>query len=416
MNLHTYVKKDHLFNYAIYTLMTILRTSNLIRGQNYGRRLKMPRRGENIRKRKDGRWEGRFIKGYDSNGKAQYGSVYGKTYSEVKRKQTEAFENGIYKKQVISNHTTYRELLYLWLENNRIKLKEPSYAKYYRLIESQIVPVIGNIPIQDVDVSYINRILYEKRNYGRIDGKGGLSPSYVRSIAFILQSAITYASQNDYCLALKGNILLPVKSKKQLDVLTTAEQSIIEQACFENTSDKKLAILFSLYTGIRIGEVCGLRWEDIDYDNKTIHIRHTIERIPNTDFAINDAKTKLVILEAKSVSSNRVIPIPSKLLALLSEKGSGFIVKGKVYEYADPRTLQYFFSNKLKECNVRRVNFHVLRHTFATRCIESGMDIKSLSEILGHASVNITLGTYVHSSLEHKRKQLETMTAICGQK
>ena len=122
--------------------------------------------------------------------------------------------------------------------------------------------------------------------------------------------------------------------------------------------------------------------------------------------------------DTNTFSSNRIIPIPSKLIPLLQqEQGNGnqFVLKGKTHDYIDPRTFQYCFQTYLNESKIRTINYHTLRHTFATRCIETGMDMKSLSELLGHSSVNITLNTYVHSSLEHKRNQLEAMSIYCGQ-
>ncbi len=377
----------------------------------------MPRRGENIRKRKDGRWEGRYIKNYDACGKAKYVSVYGKSYLEVKQKLITA-TSGI--DADTDNHKNksllFREVLLLWLENNRVKLKLSTYSKYYRMIEKHLVPVIGNTPISNVNTQYLNNILCEKSSNGRLDSCGGLSPTYVRTMGFILKSAMVFAQENNYCHTLKGTVIMPVKTKSQLKVLSLAEQERLENACCKYSSNKELGIILSLYTGMRLGEVCGLRWEDIDYETNTMHIYHTVERIQNDYDIRNNRKTKLVLLDAKTANSDRIIPIPSKLLPFLSKNQTGFVIKGDVYEYSDPRTLQYFFKKKLKETNLDDINFHVLRHTFATRCIESGMDAKTLSEILGHSDVNITLRTYVHSSLEHKRKQMEAMVAICGQK
>lgn len=376
----------------------------------------MPRRGENIRKRKDGRWEGRYIKNYDICGKAKYVSVYGKSYLEVKQKLIVA-SSGIDKKTEISNNNLlFREVLFLWLENNRVKLKPSTYSKYYRLIEKHLVPVIGNMPINNVTTQNLNNILCEKSSSGRLDCCGGLSATYVRTMGFILKSSMAFAQENNYCSTLKGSVNMPIKTKSQLKVLSLAEQEQLENVCYMNSSGKEIGIILSLYTGMRLGEVCGLRWEDIDYETNTVHIYHTVERIQNNYDACSISKTKLVLLDAKTANSNRVIPIPSKLVPLLHKGKSGFVIKGDAYDYADPRTLQYFFKKKLKESNLDNINFHALRHTFATRCIESGMDAKTLSEILGHSDVNITLRTYVHSSLEHKRKQMEAMVAICGQK
>lgn len=377
----------------------------------------MPRRGENIRKRKDGRWEGRYIKNHDNHGKTKYISVYGKSYMEVKQKLIVASRNSATEiNNGKNNNLLFREVLFLWLENNKVKLKPSTYSKYYRIIEKHLLPVIGNIPIINVNTPYLNSILCEKSNNGRLDSCGGLSPNYVRTIGFILKSAIFFAQENNYCQKLKGTVIMPVTTKKQLKVLSLTEQERLENSCLKNTSNKELGIILSLYTGMRLGEVCGLKWEDIDYETNTVHIYHTVERIQNNYDISSNNKTSLVLMDVKTANSDRIIPIPSNLMPLLSKNKTGFVIKGNIYEYTDPRSLQYFFKKKLKESNLDDINFHTLRHTFATRCIESGMDAKTLSEILGHSDVNITLRTYVHSSLEHKRKQMEAMVAICGQK
>lgn len=375
----------------------------------------MPRRGENIRKRKDGRWEGRYIKSYDLDGKAKYASIYAKSYSEVKKKLNDISKNA-YIELSNNKQKTLKDILYLWLENNRIKLKEQTYVKYKRMIETHILPEIGNIEITKVDISYINRIILKKSKGGRLDDKGGLSASYVRTIGFILRSSLSFASQNKYCLPLSGPVSLPVKSKSKLEVFSIQEQNMLEQACIESKDSKRIGILLSLFIGLRIGEVCGLKWSDIDFENHTIHIQRTVERIQMIDS--DEKKTKLVIVDTKSISSDRMIPFPSKLLTYLSidkKDSNEYILKGNIYNYIDPRTLQYYYHKLLENNNIRYINYHALRHTFATRCIESGMDVKSLSEILGHANVNITLTTYVHSSMDHKRKQMEAMFHIYGQ-
>lgn len=379
----------------------------------------MPKRGENIRKRKDNRWEGRYIQCYDINGKAKYKSVYAKSYLEVKRKLVEindkSSKNALpLKEQALS----FREVLYLWLDNNKLKLREQTYAKYMYLIESHILPQIGLRKLNEIDCTYINHFLSEKSKCGRLDGKGGLSPSYIKTIAFIMSSALKFAAENGYCASFNGEIAQPVKRAKELDILSVTEQTKLERYVLSNIDDKKIGILLSLYMGLRIGEVCGLKWEDVDFLNGTLHVRHTVERIKNLNANLDDSKTILVLGETKTISSNRTIPIPSNMLLLLKkykQKNNLFILRGSTYDYTDPRTYQYSFHKILQKCNLRDINYHALRHTFATRCVESGMDIKSLSEILGHASVNITLNTYVHSSLDHKRNQLESMYSFCGQ-
>lgn len=391
-----------------------------IPGQNYGqkRRIDMPRRGENIRKRKDGRWEGRYRKAYKMDGKAIYGSVYGKTYLETKRKLLEV--KGKLQSQPPpekSPDISLGKLLDLWLDARRIQLKEQTYVKYRKIIDKHIVPLIGDIPAKKANQAVLNDFLLEKTKNGRLDQAGGLSPNYVRTIAFIAKSALEYGARAGYCMRENGEIVMPHRQKSNPEVLTAEEQAQLERNTAEEASDKKLGILLSLYMGLRVGEVCGVTWGDIDFDNATLHIHHTVERISVLNSG-DEAKTKLILTDVKTEASDRIIPIPSKLLPLLKNHRKAdhiFVLQGSAHPYTDPRSLQYFFRKYLEDCRIRSVNYHVLRHTFATRCMESGMDVKSLSEILGHSNVNITLDTYVHSSLNHKRKQLEAMTVIYGQ-
>lgn len=379
----------------------------------------MSRRGENIHKRKDGRWEGRYIKEYDVNGKAKYSSVYAKTYLEVKQKLREALTIPCQKQQRKADENIYfKEVLFLWLDSNRLNLKPQTYAKYLYMIENHIVESLGNYEISALTTTIINQVIVEKNDYGRLDGNGGLSASYIRTITFIVMAAIDFAIVEGYRPPLNGNITKPQRQKKELEILTVKEQLQLENYLHINIDNRKLGALLALYTGMRIGEVCGLRWCDINFDSQTIHIRNTVERIKNINRKPGDPKTVLVLCNAKTVSSDRIIPIPAKIMELLilfRRKDEQFVMEGYLYDYTDPRTFQYAFQSYLKESNLKKVNFHALRHTFATRCIESGMDVKSLSEILGHASVNITLNTYVHSSLEQKRTQINSMLVYCGQ-
>lgn len=378
----------------------------------------MPRRGENIHKRVDGRWEGRFIKEYDEFGKSKYGSVYGKTYLEVKRKLIEAI-NQFPKKDVDKQpkKILFQEVLFLWLEHNKLNLREQTHAKYQRLINQHIIPNLGMIQANKINDITINRFINQKSTSGRIDGKGGLSSSYIKTISFIIVSSMKYAEKLGMCSTITGNIVKPINKKQPIEVLTLNEQSMLEKTALLDSTHRKLGVFLSLYAGLRIGEVCGLMWDDIDFENNTIKISRTIERIPNNTNE-RDSKTRLIVGDAKTISSNRIIPIPRPLISLLKDangRSGSFVIPGNSYPYIDPRTYQYTFHKYLKQGNLRNINYHTLRHTFATRCIESGMDMKTLSELLGHSSVNITLGTYVHSSLELKRNKLDDMVTFCGQ-
>ena len=381
----------------------------------------MSRRGENIHKRKDKRWEGRYIKGYDLiTGKALYASVYGKTYMDVKQKMLEINRIGIDNSIPKANlKRTFREVLYLWLENRRVKLKTQTYSKYYNLIELHIIQDLGCIPVCELTSVRINQFLLKKRSVGKTGSECGLSASSVQTISFIISSAIRFAVQQGYCPALKGEVLKIPKKKNELEIMSLQQQNDFMLWLFKDIDTRKVGVILALLAGLRIGEVCGLMWEDIDFETKTLHVHHTLERIRIIDCDLNGNKTKLELCETKSISSNRIIPLSDSLIDLLEKckmlSVGRFVVTGNTYEFIDPRTFQYWYTKLLSDYGMPHFNYHSLRHTFATRCIESGMDVKTLSELLGHSSVNITLNTYVHSSMNHKRTQLTNMHSFCGQ-
>ena len=187
-------------------------------------------------------------------------------------------------------------------------------------------------------------------------------------------------------------------------------QNKLENYLLQDIDETKLGVYMSLYTGMRIGEICALSWEDVDLQNRVIYVRHTVVRIRTEE----DGKviTKQIIDRPKTNASLRCIPICSSLLNVLgsyAEHSRSEYVVSNNPQFVLPRTYEYRYSRLLKLSNIPHINYHALRHTFATRCIESGVDVKSLSEILGHANVSITLNTYVHSSIELKREQLEKL-------
>lgn len=372
----------------------------------------MSKRGENIRKRKDGRWEGRYMKGRKPTGEIIYGSVYGKTYKEVREKTKTASQQ--HEPNRNNKELLFSDVIKQWQDSNRIHIKGATDAKYSYLIDGHILPSIGGLKLSEISAPAINAFLLEKAENGRLNGDGGLSPSYVRSLMIIIKSAIQFAIDEQLCMPLKSPIYKPQKSSKELVILDAADQKKIEEASLRDLTPTKAGILISLYTGLRIGEICALSWEDVDLHAKIIHVRHTIARIRNRQLN-SGIKTSLIIDEPKTFSSKRDIPIPSFLCGVLSELKKNTVSQYVVSEksgFVNPRTFEYRYHKFLKTCHVQSINFHALRHTFATRCIEVGVDVKSLSEILGHANVSITLNTYVHSSIDLKRVQLERLPGL----
>lgn len=372
----------------------------------------MPKRGDNIHKRKDGRWEGRYKKGKKDNGTILYGSVYAKTYREVKNKLFELMKEPT-SAQIQGAEKTFSNVLNMWMENNRIRLKGATVNKYRYLIDIHIMPELGSVKLSDLTSTVVNNFLMQKLENGRLDKSGGLSASYVKSIMIIVNSAVNFAVSEQMCPPFKTPILKPTNSKTEIIVLTKDEQKRLEENLCSDLNPTKAGVLISLYTGLRIGEVCALTWDDIDFESEIIKVRHTVARVINTDDGTT--ATKLIIDTPKTPSSIRDIPISSSLLPILkklrTQSHSNYVISETV-GFVSPRTYEYRYHRLLDKSNIASTNYHVLRHTFATRCIEVGVDIKSLSEILGHSNISVTLNTYIHSSMELKRSQREKLTAI----
>lgn len=370
----------------------------------------MPKRGENIHKRKDGRWEARYKKGVDEYGHAIYGSVYAKTYREAKAKQLDRINCVAVEKYSPRRSPLFEDILDLWLEDSRVRLKGATVCRYNYLIQTHIIPELGKKRVDQLTAPEINIFLAGKLDHGRLDGKGGLSESYVRSIMLIIQSALSFAASQQLCHPLHSKINKPSDRPKALPVLGIVDQRRLEWCCLTDVNETKIGILLSLYTGLRIGEICALAWADVDLDEQIVHVRHTISRISKES---SGKKTILIIDRPKTNSSLRDVPLCSRLKPLLCAQKQQALSEYVISEkpgFISPRTYEYRYHKILRDSGIDSINYHALRHTFATRCIESGMDVKTLSEILGHADASVTLNTYVHSSLERKRNQLEKLS------
>jgi len=365
----------------------------------------MPKRHTGVYKRKDGRWEGRYLKGRRPDGTALYGSVYGKSCSEVRDKLINMSTSTENNDSLRNKSYSFEDILVLWLNNNRIHHKGGTNTKYQNLLKAHIIPDLGRIDIDNITASMINNYLLKKLNCGRLDGKGGLSPSYVQSMMVIINSALRFAEKEGLCTPLKSSIYKPVIKKKELSILEYEEQKRLEAFLYSDINPFKLGVLISLNSGMRIGEICALRWSNVDLDNQIISVHHTISRIATDD----NKSLEYVIDSPKTRASYRAIPIVASLQPVIAKeklKSTSEYVVSTDGLFTKPRNFDYQFHKILKECGIRPINFHTLRHTFATRCIEAGVDVKSLSEILGHSNVSITLNTYVHSSINMKRNQL----------
>lgn len=359
----------------------------------------MPRRGENIRKRTDGRWEGRYIESYSNNGKAHYRSVYGATYAETKEKLKQFRK---FSSKEIGNKISVEELCKEWLRIKSGSIKESTYIKYYNFIYNHFIPYFKNTKSAYLTDELIREFVLNKSE---------LSEKTVYDMLSLLIQIIKYGQSQKYIGYFNfDGVVFPKVSNNDLPVLKNTEFVKLVDYIQAHFEIKKIGVLLSLFMGIRLGEICALKWQDVNFSEEIITINKTMQRLKNLDKNAK-RKTKIVIDVPKSQKSVRDIPIPSFLLNLLEEyktNDKAYILTGTV-DYIEPRVYQQMFKRYLEESGIPDINFHALRHTFATRAVEQEFDIKSLSEILGHSSVKFTLERYVHPSYAYKKMNLEKM-------
>lgn len=376
----------------------------------------MSRTGENIYKRKDGRWEGRYIKGHSADGRTQYGYLYGKNYSELRKRL-------ILKKAEValdltqnsrSAHVTFYEYSNQWLTSKHPQIKESTFIKYQNMLHSYIWPALGATDISEITHTQMDTFCTQLLSCG---GKthSGLSPKTVQDILTLVRSILQQASYRlDLPSVYTGKYIHIRQTTHTLHVLSRQEQQILYN--FTGSSDdlRDIGILVCLLTGLRIGEICALRWEDISFQDKTIHVHQTMQRLSSSGGS-DTQKTRVLLDIPKSPCSIRTIPMSELLLHLLlplQQPLECYFLTGCAHRCIEPRNMQYHFRTVLKRCGIAYVNFHTLRHTFATNCVESGFDIKSLSEILGHSSITITMNRYVHPSQEMKRAGMNRLSEL----
>ena len=370
----------------------------------------MARRGENIYKRKDGRWEGRYIKGRDSKSKAIYGYVYSKSYTEVKEKLSKAKNECKEYLLTESDNVALSEFAIQWLESIRNNCKPSTYVKYRNTVAKHVIPELGNYKLHQIETKVINTFCNGKlQNYG-------LSPKTVKDILSIIKLIVKFARDFDLLCNCDFESIHIKSSKPTVKCLTNAQSRKIKDYLMNNINYITIGILIAFYTGIRIGELCALKFKDISFETNTILIDKTMQRIQN--FKGDKNKTEILISSPKSECSLREIPIPRFILDLIIVNGlykkDAYLLTGEVDRFIEPRTLENKFNKIANICSIEHITFHMIRHTFASNCIEAGVDVKSLSEILGHSSVNITLNRYVHSSMQNKKINMEKFYTYCS--
>lgn len=322
----------------------------------------MARRGENIYKRKDGRWEGRFVK-ERVDGKTKFGSVFGRTYRETKEKLAVARAAWNAEKTKEAERQECLETIgQSWIDDSRVFLKESTVAKYADYLRCYIVPGLGGRCMADITDTDISDFCLNLLKNGGSKGQG-LSEKTVSEVNRVLKSLRKYGVKHGYKVGYSDDSITIRQKQSTLRVFTHGEQVILCDWVKNRPSLYNVGILICLYTGIRIGELCALKWENISTDENLLHISHTLQRIRNT--SDDGAKTKIVYTAPKSICSIRDIPLPDVLRPYLvtGAHGQAYFLTG-TEKYVEPRVMQNRFKKILKDAGIEDANFHTLRHPY----------------------------------------------------
>lgn len=298
----------------------------------------------------------------------------------------------------------YKDWLYEWL-NNYIKptCKTRTFERYNIIIKKHIIDKLGNFELDSITILMLQNFVSQLSINGNIRTKKGLSGNSINSIISVLQSSLKVSNMLSYSSNyVADKIVRPKVIEKQIECFSITEQKKIENYCINNKKKKLYGVIICLYTGLRIGELLALKFSDIDFPKAIMNISKTCHDSPNGR----------VIESPKTKSSNRIIPLPKPILNLIKELKSITKCEYLIADSNKPvpvRSYQRTFELVLKKLNIGHKGFHSLRHTFATRALECGMDVKTLSEILGHKNTSITLNRYVHSMFEHKQLMMNKL-------
>lgn len=361
----------------------------------------MPRRGENIYKRKDGRWEGRVM--LTGEKKGHYRSFYSDTYLGVKQKMKDFSVESISDTDKKSIKTVSYYAM-LWLDSVKIRCKLSTYNKYKTVWKNHICPEFGSMAVSSVTSGLAGKLLLSKKEMS----------AQTRADILCVLKMILMQAQSDGCDVTDIKYLSIRQDIKAIRVLSLAEQEVLTAYLTRGSDLCRIGTYLSLCTGVRIGELCALKRKNICFETNTLSIIGTMQRVQVEG---ERAKTRIMITEPKSRKSIRRIPLPDFIAAFFKVYydnmcDEAYLLSGRPDKFIEPRVLEYKFKKYVNECGLEDVHFHTLRHTFATRCIENNFEIKALSEILGHENVNITLNRYIHSTEDFKRSNMEKLRVL----
>ncbi len=375
-----------------------------------------------IRQRKDGLYEVRITSRPDpSTGRKKRVSRYAKTREEALRIRSELqlqYGSGA----AVPTSLTLGEWLPHWLElYARPSVRHSTYVSYEGYVRKHLVPALGALPLDKLIPADLQRLYLQKLQQDH------LSPKTIANLHACLHRALQQAVKEQLILSNPCDAVdLPRKDAAEISVLTREQQAQLMQESYRHRYG--VFIRLALSTGMRIGEIVGLRWSDVDLNNRILFVRSTLNRLPTVD---GESKTQLFVGTPKTKNGRRSIPLFDAIildfwdwrkvqeadaqLARCAYENTGYVVTNEFGRPIEPRTFRDHYIRILKAAGLPHFTFHALRHTFATRAIEQGMDVKALSKILGHASVGFTLDTYAHLLDDHKRESMLLMQELYPQ-
>lgn len=291
----------------------------------------------------------------------------------------------------------------LWKADKKQYVKKSSFSAYTLLIENHLLPEFGNH--EHIEESEVQAFVFRKLEQG-------LSQKTIKDVLIVLKMVLKFGAKNHGLTYTPFDIQYPTEREKQnVEVLSRAHQKKVMQHIQGHFTFRNLGVYICLSSGIRIGEICALTWEDMDTENGVIRVRRTIQRIYTIEDGIR--KTELLIDTPKTKNSLREIPMSKDLLRMLKPikkvVNPSFFVLTNDVKPTEPRTYRSYYNNLMQELEIPKLKFHGLRHSFATRCIESKCDYKTVSVLLGHSNISTTLNLYVHPNLEQKKKAIDQM-------
>lgn len=301
-----------------------------------------------------------------------------------------------------------KEIALAWKDDKRCYVKRSTFAAYVLILENHVLPSFG-------ECEMLSESLVQEFVLRKLDS--GLCVKTVKDILIVLKMVMRFGVKSGWMNYCEWDIKYPTtESSNEIEVLTVANHRKILEFVKLNFTFRNLGIYISLTTGLRIGEICGLKWSDIDVVNGTITVRRTIERIYIIDG--ENKHTELIVNTPKTKNSCRDIPMCKELMAIVKPLkkvvNDDFYVLTNEEKPTEPRTYRNYYHRLMKRLGIPRLKYHGLRHSFATRCIESNCDYKTVSVLLGHANITTTLNLYVHPNMEQKKRCISKMLRSLG--